>query len=175
MFGSLGFIAHLPILQSIFSDLHTGADLTFGGYRIYVNRWGTLRLTDRARSLAASTTTSETANVGAKSLQSKAPAHTATPRVIRATRRSPIFHSTHNNQDEATGWESCDSSNMPPPHNVPFQVFMMKPGRPTPVEKGKDIDPNNQGGTSAIGTNNEPANDVPPGITPHPEQYLSAS
>ena len=50
LFGSLGFIAHLPILQSIYSDLHAGVDLSFGGYWIYLNRWGTLRLMDRARS-----------------------------------------------------------------------------------------------------------------------------
>ena len=37
LFGSLGFIAHLPILQSIFANLHTVADLTFDGYRIYIN------------------------------------------------------------------------------------------------------------------------------------------
>ena len=49
LFGSLGFVTHVSTLQSIFADLHVGADLTFGGFRIYVNRWGTLRLTDRAR------------------------------------------------------------------------------------------------------------------------------
>ena len=38
LFGSLGFIPHLPILQSAFADLHAGADLTFGGFRIYVNK-----------------------------------------------------------------------------------------------------------------------------------------
>ena len=53
MFGSLGFIEHLPILWSIFADLRTGVDFTFGGYQIYVNRWGTLRLTDRFQSPAA--------------------------------------------------------------------------------------------------------------------------
>ena len=50
LFGSLGFVPHLPILQSIFADLDAGADLTFGGFRIYVNRWGTLRLADQVRS-----------------------------------------------------------------------------------------------------------------------------
>ena len=46
LFGSLGFMAHLPILRSAFADLRTGIDLTFGGYQIYINHWGTLRLTD---------------------------------------------------------------------------------------------------------------------------------
>ena len=32
MFDSLGFVPHLPILQSIFADLDTGADLIFGGF-----------------------------------------------------------------------------------------------------------------------------------------------
>src|SRR4051812_48995282 len=86
LFGSLRFIAHLPILQSVSADLRTGVDLTFGGYQISVNRWGTLHLTDGSRSPVASITTSQTTNDEAKLLQPKAPTRTTTPRVIRASR-----------------------------------------------------------------------------------------
>src|SRR4051812_12940055 len=53
LFGSLGFMAHLPILRPAFADLHTGIDLTFGGYQIYINHWGTLHLIDHAQAPAA--------------------------------------------------------------------------------------------------------------------------
>src|SRR4051812_23744063 len=60
LFESLGFVTHLPIPRSAFANLHTGIDLTFGGCQIYVNRWGTLRLTDRARAIAITTATTAT-------------------------------------------------------------------------------------------------------------------
>src|SRR4051812_15816610 len=58
LFGSLDFVVHLPILQSAFADLRARVDLTFGGYQIYVNRWGILCLTDRAQSPASLAATS---------------------------------------------------------------------------------------------------------------------
>ena len=96
LFGSLGFVAHLPILQSIFADLHADADLTFGGFRIYVNRWGTLRLTDRARSPPArprSTppTTSAPTPLDAGSPSFEAPACAATDIVHCASRRQVVI------------------------------------------------------------------------------------
>ena len=48
LFGSLSFVAHLPTLRPAFADLRAGIDLTFGGYHIYINHWGTLRLADSA-------------------------------------------------------------------------------------------------------------------------------
>ena len=53
LFESPGFIVHLPILRSAFTDLRPGVYLTFGEHRIHINRWGTLRLTDRIRSTIA--------------------------------------------------------------------------------------------------------------------------
>src|ERR1041385_7262005 len=49
LFESLGFTAHLPALQPVFTDLHSGVNLIFGAYQIYINHWGTLRLTDGTR------------------------------------------------------------------------------------------------------------------------------
>src|SRR3954463_15553103 len=46
LFESLGFTAHLPALQPVFNDLHSGVNLIFGAYQIYINHWGTLRLID---------------------------------------------------------------------------------------------------------------------------------
>src|SRR3954462_5245188 len=46
LFESLGFTAHLPALKPVFADLHSGVNLIFGEYRIYINHWGTLRLVD---------------------------------------------------------------------------------------------------------------------------------
>ena len=48
LFGSLGFTAHLSTLRPIFADLRSGISLIFGAYRIYINHWGALRLTDDA-------------------------------------------------------------------------------------------------------------------------------
>src|SRR3954469_7234280 len=49
LFGSLGFTAHLLTLRPAFADLRSGVNLIFGAYRIYINHWGTLRLTDDTR------------------------------------------------------------------------------------------------------------------------------
>ena len=46
LFESLGFMAHLSTLQPVFTDLRSGINLAFGAYRIYVNHWGALRLTN---------------------------------------------------------------------------------------------------------------------------------
>src|SRR3954462_13115607 len=46
LFESLGFTAHLPTLKPIISKLHSGVNLIFGAYQIYINHWGTLRLVD---------------------------------------------------------------------------------------------------------------------------------
>src|SRR4051812_4226857 len=46
LFESLGFTAHLPALKPAFTNLHSGVNLIFGAYQIYINHWGTLRLTD---------------------------------------------------------------------------------------------------------------------------------
>src|SRR4051812_47170573 len=40
LFGSLGFMAHLPTFRPTFVDLRTGINLTFGAYKIYINHWG---------------------------------------------------------------------------------------------------------------------------------------
>src|SRR4051812_25003252 len=53
LFGSLGFMAHLPAFRSAFVGLRSGINLTFGAYQIYINHWGTLRLTDSTRAPAA--------------------------------------------------------------------------------------------------------------------------
>src|SRR4051812_34536272 len=37
LFGSPGFIAHLPILRSVFADRRTDVDLTFDMFQIYVS------------------------------------------------------------------------------------------------------------------------------------------
>src|SRR3954469_16919341 len=57
LFGSLGFMAHLPTFRPTFADLRTGINLTFGAYQIYINHWGTLRLTDSTRAAAATAAT----------------------------------------------------------------------------------------------------------------------
>ena len=46
LFESLGFTAHLPALKPVFTDLHSGVNLIFGEYWIYINHRGTLRLID---------------------------------------------------------------------------------------------------------------------------------
>src|SRR3954469_8102852 len=60
---SLGFKAHLPALKPVFTDLHSGVNLTFGAYQIYINHWGTLRLIDitRAPTIVIAATTGEDA------------------------------------------------------------------------------------------------------------------
>src|SRR3954469_17963243 len=42
LFGSLGYMAHLPTFRPAFADLRPGINLTFGAYQIYINHWGTL-------------------------------------------------------------------------------------------------------------------------------------
>ena len=37
LFESLGFTAHLPALKPVFTNLHSGVNLIFGAYRIYIN------------------------------------------------------------------------------------------------------------------------------------------
>src|ERR1044071_4129618 len=49
LFESLGFTAHLSTLQPVFTDLHSGVNLIFREYQIYINHCGTLRLTDGTR------------------------------------------------------------------------------------------------------------------------------
>src|SRR3954469_22157580 len=73
LFGSLGFVAHLPTFRPAFADLCTGINLTFDGYKIYIHHWGTLRLADRARAPASTMATAE--------IKDEAPTHAATPRV----------------------------------------------------------------------------------------------
>ena len=53
LFESLGFTAHLSTLRPVFTDLHSGVNLIFGAYQIYINHWGTLRLTDDTRTRVA--------------------------------------------------------------------------------------------------------------------------
>src|ERR1041385_6483414 len=40
LFGSLGFMAHLLTFRPAFADLHTGVNLIFEAYQIYINHWG---------------------------------------------------------------------------------------------------------------------------------------
>src|SRR4051812_31408923 len=49
LFESLGFTAHLPALKPVFTNLHSGVNLIFGAYQIYIKNWGTLRLIDGTR------------------------------------------------------------------------------------------------------------------------------
>ena len=60
-FGSLGFNPHSPIALPAFADLHAGVEVSFGELRFYVNKWGTLRLTDEPRFATTAPTTSSTA------------------------------------------------------------------------------------------------------------------
>ena len=60
-FGSLGFNPHWLIALPAFADLHAGVEVSFGELRFYVNKWGTLRLTDAPRFAATAPTTSSTA------------------------------------------------------------------------------------------------------------------
>src|SRR4051812_3120586 len=62
LFESLGFTANLPALKPVFSDLHSGVNLTFGAYRIYINHWGTLRLVDGTQAPAAAPATTTVAD-----------------------------------------------------------------------------------------------------------------
>ena len=72
LFGSLGFMVHLPAFRLAFADLRTGVNLTFGAYQIYINHWGVLRLTDSTRTPIATDPTLAT---------EVAPARVATRRV----------------------------------------------------------------------------------------------
>src|ERR1041385_8136568 len=49
LFESLEFMAHLPALQPVFTNLHSGVNLIFGAFQININHWGTLRLIDDTR------------------------------------------------------------------------------------------------------------------------------
>src|SRR4051812_10195302 len=49
LFESLGFTAHLPTPRPAFTDLRSSINLIFGAYQIYINHWGALCLTIRAR------------------------------------------------------------------------------------------------------------------------------
>src|ERR1044071_948753 len=49
LFESLGFMAHLPALKPVFTNLHSGVNLIFGAYQIYINHWGSLRLVDSSQ------------------------------------------------------------------------------------------------------------------------------
>src|SRR3954466_1997514 len=53
LFESLGFTAHLPALKPVFTNLHSGINLIFGAYQIYINHWGTLRLINDTRAPTA--------------------------------------------------------------------------------------------------------------------------
>ena len=60
-FGSLGFNPHSPITRPTFEDLQAGVEVSFGELRFFVNKWGTLRLTDALHPAATTPATSSTA------------------------------------------------------------------------------------------------------------------
>ena len=66
-FGSLGFSPHSPVTLPAFADLHAGVDVSFGELRFYVNKWGTLRLTDTPRFAGTTLATSSSAAVASAS------------------------------------------------------------------------------------------------------------
>ena len=138
LFGSLGFITHLPILRSVFADLRTGVDLTFGGYQIYVNRWGILRLTDRAQAPTAAT-------AAAAETKDEGPAHTATPRVVRTSHLSSVHRMAHDCTSNALARKRIIGHTTRPTSKAPFQVYMTNTVAPTSEDRGKTIDPDNHG------------------------------
>ena len=76
-FGSLGFHPHSPVVQSAFEELQAGVEASFGKLRFYVNKWGTLRLTDAPPSAseepaASSTSSAEVATSSADILLARA-------------------------------------------------------------------------------------------------------
>ena len=68
LFDSLGFTAHRPALKPVFTDLHSGVNLIFGAYRIYINHWGTLRLIDGTRA-PTSTPAADTTRIGKEAMR----------------------------------------------------------------------------------------------------------
>src|ERR1041385_6357593 len=96
LFGSLGFTAHLSTLRPIFADLRSGINLIFGAYRMYINHWGALRLTDDARAPA----TTSTAAIDAVA------ARAATLRASRDCPPKPRLHITRDRSGGPSTWKN---------------------------------------------------------------------
>src|SRR4051812_16686727 len=130
-FESLGFTAHLPALQPVFTDLHSGVNLIFGAYRIYINHWGTLHLTDGTRAPMET----PAAVTGADA------ARTASLSGSRSYPPNSRLHATCDRPSGAPTWRSTITRIIKGAARTPSQVFMAEVGAPASGNNGRVDDP----------------------------------
>src|SRR3954463_7046195 len=114
LFESLRFTAHLPALQPVFTDLHSGVNLIFGAYQIYINHWGTLRLIDGIRAPTATPAAVTGEDV----------ARTANLSGSRSYPPNPRPHATRDRSSGAPTWRSTITRISKEAARTPSQVFM---------------------------------------------------
>src|ERR1043165_1948291 len=122
---------HLPALKPVFTDLHSGVNLIFEAYRIYINHWGTLRLIDGTRA------------------PTSAPAATTAADATRAVnlpdnRSHPPNARPHTARDLSSGsstWRSTTARIGREATRTPSQVFMAEVDAPTSGNNGRVDNP----------------------------------
>src|SRR4051812_42603980 len=126
MFESLGFTTHLPALQPVFSDLHSGVNLIFGAYQIYINHWGTLHLIDDTNAPTATPTALTRADAARTANLSGGCSYSPNPRL----------HATHDRSSGAPAWRSTIARISKEAARTPSQVFMAEVGAPASGNNG---------------------------------------
>src|SRR4051812_29508017 len=127
LFESLGFKAHLPALQPVFTDLHSGVNLIFGAYQIYINHWGTLRLTDGTRAPTAT----PAAVIGADA------ARTTNLSGSRSYPPNSRLQATYDRSSGAPTWRSTITRISKEAARTPSQVFMAEVGASVSGNNGR--------------------------------------
>src|SRR4051812_25694606 len=129
LFGSLGFMTHLPTFRPAFADLRTGINLTFGGYQIYINHWGSLRLTDSVRMPVATTSMA--------AIKDGVPTHATTLRVSHDSHPNTRHRAARDYSGGTPTWRKRSTEVTEPTVRAPFQVFMANTHEPTADDKGQ--------------------------------------
>src|ERR1041385_5322288 len=129
-FESLGFTAHLPALKPVFSGLHSGVNLIFGVYQIYINHWGTLRLIDGTR---APTATPAATTIADAARTDDLPGGCSYAPNLR-------LNATHDRSSEAPAWRSTIARISKETARAPSQVFMAEVGTSTSGNNGRADD-----------------------------------
>src|SRR4051812_23210122 len=121
-------MAHLSTLRPVFADLHSGINLIFGAYQIYINHWGALRLTDDTRAPTMTST-------------STIDAVTTRATTLRASRDYPPnsrFQATREHSSGPPAWRSRVTRVRKKAVRAPSQVFMAEVDAPAANDKGQD-------------------------------------
>src|ERR1041385_4380476 len=148
LFESLGFMTHLPALQPVITDLHSGVNLIFRAYQIYINHWGTLRLTDGTRAPTAT----PAAVTGADA------ARTANLSGSRSYPPNSRLHATRDRSSGAPTWRSTTTHISKEAARTPSQVFMAEVGAPAAGNNGRVDDPGTRQDTPTTSREAGPGN-----------------